>query len=102
MVPSSNPAYGRARFRACGLPTKPWQVVESSQHMTRGPFMSPPQLSRALLQNLGMFRNLPDADLDSILQYARVCRLQEGEAAFQQGEDAVEFFVLLSGRLKVV
>ncbi|HLU15037.1 MAG TPA: Crp/Fnr family transcriptional regulator [Burkholderiaceae bacterium] len=64
--------------------------------------MSQPQLSRALLQNLGMFRNLPDADLDSILQHARVCRLQEGDAAFLQGEDAAEFFVLLSGRLKVV
>jgi|SRR5690625_1303206 len=64
--------------------------------------MSQPTLSRTLLQNYDMFRNLTDADLDSILQHARVCRLLEGEAAFNQGQDASEFFVLLDGRLKVV
>lgn len=64
--------------------------------------MSSPTLSRALIQNLDMFRSLPDADLDAVLKDANVTRLQEGEAAFHQGEVAEHFFVLLHGRLKVV
>lgn len=64
--------------------------------------MTSPQLSRALIQNLDMFRSLSDPDLDAILQDATVCRLHEGDAAFQQGQPAENFFVLLDGRLKVV
>lgn len=64
--------------------------------------MPPPTLSRALLQNLDMFRSLSDTELDSIMQDANVCRLLEGEAAFHQGQPAEHFFVLLHGRLKVV
>lgn len=64
--------------------------------------MSAPPLSRALIQNLDMFRSLPDADLDAVLKDARVNRLREGEAAFKQGDAAEHFFVLLHGRLKVV
>lgn len=64
--------------------------------------MSSPQLSRALIQNLDMFRSLSDTDQDAILQSANVCRLLEGDAAFKQGQPAEHFYVLLQGRLKVV
>lgn len=59
-------------------------------------------LSRSLIKNLDLFRSLPDANLDAILQTAQVCRLAAGDAAFRQGEIADRFFVLLSGHLKVV
>lgn len=64
--------------------------------------MKSPQLSRALIQNLDMFRTMSDPDLDATLQDATVCRLHEGDAVFQQGQPAECFYVLLSGRLKVV
>ncbi|MGB3290525.1 MAG: Crp/Fnr family transcriptional regulator [Burkholderiaceae bacterium] len=62
----------------------------------------PSQLSRSLIQNLDLFRALPDDALDAALQNAQVCRLADGEAAFHQGEEATRFFVLLHGHLKVV
>lgn len=42
------------------------------------------------------------ADLDTILASARVRQLAPGAAAFEQGDEAREFFILLHGRLKVV
>lgn len=60
------------------------------------------QLSRSLIKNLELFRSLPDSLLDAILEKAAVCRLNEGDAAFQQGEPASRFFILLHGHLKVV
>lgn len=64
--------------------------------------MPSPPLSRALIQELDMFSSLSETELDVILQNANTCRLTPGEAAFQQGEAAEHFFVLLHGRLKVV
>ena len=64
--------------------------------------MSSPPLSRALIQKLDMFSSLGDSELDAVLQDASICRLNPGEAAFQQGQAAEHFFVLLHGRLKVV
>ncbi|WP_353147808.1 Crp/Fnr family transcriptional regulator [Pollutimonas bauzanensis] len=62
----------------------------------------PAQLSRSIIKNLDLFKSLPDAALDTILQTAQVCRLNTGDAAFRQGEVADRFFVLLHGHLKVV
>lgn len=62
----------------------------------------PSQLSRTLIKNLELFRALPDEALDAALQHAQVRRLAGGDAAFQQGEEATHFFVLLHGHLKVV
>lgn len=64
--------------------------------------MSSPQLSRALLQNLDLFSALSNADLDAILHRASATRYTEGDVVFHQGDRAEHFFVLLSGRLKVV
>jgi CRP-like cAMP-binding protein len=60
------------------------------------------QLSRSLLQGLPMFTSLPEHELDEALQRAQPFLLQEGDAAFRQGEPVENFFVLLSGHLKVV
>ena len=60
------------------------------------------QLNRSLIKNLDLFKSLPDADLDAVLQTAQVYRLNAGDAAFRQGEVADRFFVLLHGHLKVV
>lgn len=62
----------------------------------------PSQLSRTLIKNLELFRALPDEALDAALQHAQVRRLADGDTAFQQGEEATHFFVLLHGHLKVV
>jgi len=62
----------------------------------------PSQLSPSLIKNLDLFRALPDTALDAVLQNAQVCRLADGQAAFHQGEEATQFFVLLHGHLKVV
>jgi CRP-like cAMP-binding protein len=45
---------------------------------------------------------MSETDLDAVIGLAHPRRLPEGTAAFEQGQTAGEFFVLLSGRLKVV
>lgn len=62
----------------------------------------PAQISRSLIAQLSLFNNLPEAELDAALENAQATRLQEGDAAFRQGEPVERFFVLLSGHLKVV
>src|SRR3546814_13653988 len=62
----------------------------------------PSELSRSLIKNLDLFRELPDAALDAALENAQICRLADGAAAFSQGDEATRFFVLLHGHLKVV
>lgn len=59
-------------------------------------------LSRSLLQSVPMFRAMPQADLDLALQHAQAFLLKEGDAVFRQGEPVENFFVLLSGHLKVI
>ena len=59
-------------------------------------------IPRSLLQNLDLFRSVPEKDLDTVLSIARGMRLRTGEPVFQQGESAENFFVLLHGHLKVV
>lgn len=60
------------------------------------------QFSRSLIKNLDLFRSVPDAILDHILESAQTHRLNEGDTIFKQGEEANRFFVLLHGHLKVV
>jgi CRP-like cAMP-binding protein len=60
------------------------------------------QLSRSLLQGVPMFRAMPDHALDQALQRAQAFLLKEGDAVFRQGEPVQNFFVLLSGHLKVI
>jgi cAMP-binding proteins - catabolite gene activator and regulatory subunit of cAMP-dependent protein kinases len=52
-------------------------------------------------RQLGMFAALSDAQLDQLWSGASHRRYRTGEAAFEQGQEALHFFVLLSGRLRV-
>ncbi|MBJ3783159.1 Crp/Fnr family transcriptional regulator [Devosia sediminis] len=44
---------------------------------------------------------MADADLDRLLARATMRRVPAGEAVFEQGQKATQFFLLLHGRLKV-
>jgi CRP/FNR family transcriptional regulator, nitrogen oxide reductase regulator len=64
--------------------------------------LSLPRLDPSLLSGFPLFGALSRRDLEAILVGAHVRRLAPDEPVFRQGEEAGEFFVLLSGRLKVV
>lgn len=59
------------------------------------------RLDRSLIKGMDLFREMADDALDAMLQAALPRRLDSGDAAFVQGEEARHFFVLLDGRLKV-
>jgi CRP/FNR family transcriptional regulator, nitrogen oxide reductase regulator len=59
------------------------------------------QLDRSLIASSPTFAGLSPEALDDILAQATPLRLPKGEAAFQQGEQADRFFLLLHGRLRV-
>ena len=44
---------------------------------------------------------MSDEDLDRLLNHATARRVPQGDAVFEQGQQAVSFFLLLHGRLKV-
>ena len=48
-----------------------------------------------------MFEKLSDAELENLLSRATLRRVPAGEAVFEQGQKATQFFLLLHGRLKV-
>lgn len=60
-----------------------------------------PALDPSLIRDLPLFARLPDDDLGEILRSAASRRYEAGQAVFEQGEPAGEFFVLLHGRLRV-
>lgn len=63
--------------------------------------MANPPIDRSLVQSLALFEKMSDADLDTIIAAASGRRLPPGEAVFEQGAAADQFYVLLHGRLKV-
>lgn len=60
------------------------------------------RLDRSLVAGFDLFQSLSGEALDSILALAHARRIACDDAAFTQGDPAGEFFVLLSGRLKVI
>ena len=52
--------------------------------------------------DLPPFRTLSKSQLDDVLSDARIVELPEGKVAFTEGARASAFFLLLSGRVKVV
>ena len=62
----------------------------------------PQKLDRSLIRGFAIFQAMTDEDLDAVLAAAKVRQLTEGNAAFEQGADATDFFALMHGRLKVV
>lgn len=60
-----------------------------------------PQLDRSLIRSFPLFESLGDDQLDAVLAAASTRRVTQGQAVFEQGQVAAEFFVLLHGRLRV-
>jgi len=59
------------------------------------------RLDRTLIAGAPVFAGLDAEALDHILGKAQIVRLLKGDLAFQQGETADRFFMLLHGRLRV-
>lgn len=60
------------------------------------------KFDRSLIRGLSIFQSMSDDDLDAVLAQASARQVPVGQAVFEQGETATEFFALLHGRLKVV
>jgi CRP-like cAMP-binding protein len=60
------------------------------------------RLDLSVVRDLPLFREMADEDLRAIVQTAQTRRLARKVCVFRQGQPAKEFFVLLSGHLKVV
>lgn len=53
------------------------------------------------VRNLPLFQNMDPAALSRLMTRATPRRIPQGETVFEQGADAVAFYLLLHGRLKV-
>lgn len=60
------------------------------------------RLDRSLISDLPVFAGLDADGLDRILRSARSLRIEKEAAIFEQDADALSFFVLLDGRVRVV
>jgi len=56
---------------------------------------------KSILRNVPLFHGLPEGQLDRLLDIGSRKRYAREETIFSQGEEAVGFFVVLSGRVKV-
>lgn len=61
-----------------------------------------PRLDHEVIRNFDLFKAMGGPELEKILRPARVRRFPQGQAVFQQGSPALDFYLLLQGRLKVV
>lgn len=59
------------------------------------------KIDRAVVKSLPLFDKMSDDDLDALLLRATSLRVAPGEAVFEQGRPATNFYLLLHGRLKV-
>lgn len=60
-----------------------------------------PGLDRALIANLPLFQGLSPAEQDDVLREAHSVRYPKGTDVFQQDQEAISFFFLLHGHLRV-
>lgn len=58
-------------------------------------------IDNSLVRNLPLFREMGEADLTRLMTRATSRLVMQGDAVFEQGADAVAFYLLLHGRLKV-
>jgi CRP/FNR family transcriptional regulator, nitrogen oxide reductase regulator len=58
-------------------------------------------VDRSLVANLPVFASLSPAEQDDLLREARSHRYSKGTAVFDQGLEAIRFFLLLHGHLRV-
>ena len=56
---------------------------------------------RQILKHSPLFAGLADADLDALMEIARIRACARGELLFSEGEAAAGFFVVLDGKVKV-
>lgn len=56
---------------------------------------------RQILKHSPFFVGLSDADLETLIEIARVREHQRGDLLFSEGEDAAGFFMVLDGKVKV-
>ena len=59
------------------------------------------KIDRTVVRSLALFDKMSDEDLDRLLAHATARRVAMGDAVFEQGELAANFFLLIHGRLKV-
>ena len=59
------------------------------------------QINRAAVSGLALFEQLQPEDIDEILRLAATRRYAPGDRVFEQGDTAMQFYVLLHGRLRV-
>jgi CRP/FNR family transcriptional regulator, nitrogen oxide reductase regulator len=59
------------------------------------------KIDRTVMRSLALFDRMSDEDLDRLLAHANARRVAQGDAVFEQGQQAANFFLLLHGRLKV-
>lgn len=60
--------------------------------------------SQNILETLGtchMFSELTEEQLDRVRRHSHIIDMVEGESLFFQGDDAVSFYLVLSGRIKL-
>ena len=60
------------------------------------------KIDRIVVRSLALFEKMADEDLDRLLAHATAWRVSQGDAVFEQGDPAENFFLLLHGRLKVM
>jgi CRP-like cAMP-binding protein len=60
-----------------------------------------PAIDRSVVADIPLFSGLTPGDLDGILREARSVRYAKDTPVFEQGAEAVSFFVLLHGHLRV-
>jgi NTE family protein len=58
-------------------------------------------MSRSLLSHLDMFRTLSPADLAAVEARLQMRTVRRGEALVEEGDEAAELFVVVSGRFRV-
>jgi len=56
---------------------------------------------RQMLKNIPLFAGLSDEDIDDLMEVARIKEHGRGELLFSEGEQAVGFFIVVDGKVKV-
>lgn len=60
------------------------------------------KIDRTVVRSFALFDRMSDEDLDRLLAHGTARRVGQGDAVFEQGQQAASFFLLLHGRLKVM
>jgi len=57
--------------------------------------------TKSLLRTLSLFKDLPEDDINKILEICKIVVFQPKDVIFYEGDDARRFFVILDGRVEV-